>query len=1219
MDAEESNVSPIDNEPGDSKAIGSERLRELLEKSEIYAETILARSAGRRPINTQKSAPKKRGRKSRRDEPSNEPDEEILDIDDGEEIQLTRVDKQPASIKNGIMKPYQIEGLAWLVKLYESGINGILADEMGLGKTLQTISLMAWLREFRGIPGPYLVIAPKTTLGNWVREVNKWCPVLRCFKFHGNQDQRAEMIANEIWPDKYDVFVTSYEVLIKEKNVLCSRFHWQYVIIDEAHRIKNEASKLAVTVRKLRTNYRLLVTGTPLQNNLHELWALLNFLFPEMFNDAEEFDTLFNVVAASSEDETQEEKENRNLLMVHQLHKVLRPFLLRRVKSEVSKELPPKKELLLYVALTPMQRRQYRAILSKNYDAISERGGEGKTRLLNLVMQLRKCCNHPYLFDGWEDRTLDPHGDHLVENSGKLKLLDRLMKRLLENGSRVLIFTQMTRMLDILEDFLLMRNIDYCRIDGSTSGEDRDAQIDAFNAPESSKKVFVLSTRAGGLGINLVTADTVIIFDSDWNPQMDLQAMDRAHRIGQTRPVNVYRLVHENTIEEKVLERATLKLQLDTAIIQQGRLAEKKNLSSQDLLNMIQYGADHIFKSHDGELTDGDLDAILARGETLSKELSERLSSQVKKSVLDFSSDGGSNVYEFEGEDYTLKRKLDRQAWQELSNLAMDEERENKRLQRAMNNPALLNLMNQAGGVNVPPGTTTGKKTQTIPRALRLPPMQDFQFFDKRRLQSILDIEVIAWSKEKELTKKVPILENQVIQATENEKQVKAIIEEVKSLGMNPEQICGWSLKTETADDIHRKKDEEQLKREDDKTLKKKDLQETKDEDDDVQILNEIGGQSKATGANDDDDDVEEIIPIHIKINHLDVLHTKVESLHLSLGETLIERLADLIEWGVNIQTDLKNAHNQSRADAVPAAILEEKKCILAEAFGDWQRKDFNAFIKGCELHGKENLSKVAREVDGKTEDEVTRYASVFFSRYKEVVGWEKCFSKMEEGENRRRRNEELAEEIALRVQDANCPWLQMQLPPPPVTRGRASPSGFFFTDANDRYLLTMTALLGYGRWEDLRALVQRDPRLRFDWFMRSRNASDLGRRVETLVRLMKKEKERDAIIANAPPRVDPEVAEQLAFKATQQANAERRRRRAQELQEGGGMVGNGIGMNVKETEDLDNDGVDIDDGGGGPASKRARTEMAEDELEEADEDMGGGGGGGGSGEGIVN
>lgn len=233
---------------------------------------------------------------------------------------------------------------------------------------------------------------------------------------------------------------------------------------------------------------------------------------------------------------------------MEKLHKILKPFLLRRLKSEVEKSLPPKKETKLYIGLSEMQHDWYKNILSKNIDVLNGPGKESRVRLLNILMQLRKCCNHPYLFQGAEPGPPYINGEHLINNSGKMILLDRLLARLKEMGSRVLIFSQMTRVLDILEDYMFFRKYEYCRIDGSTSGDDREESIENFNAPDSSIFAFLLSTRAGGLGINLATADTVILFDSDWNPQVDLQAQDRAHRIGQTKPVNVYRFVTQVSI-----------------------------------------------------------------------------------------------------------------------------------------------------------------------------------------------------------------------------------------------------------------------------------------------------------------------------------------------------------------------------------------------------------------------------------------------------------------------------------------------------------------------------------------------------------------------------------------------------------------------------------------------------------------------------------------------
>lgn len=244
-----------------------------------------------------------------------------------------------------------------------------------------------------------------------------------------------------------------------------------------------------------------------LQNTLHELWALLNFLLPDIFNSGSDFDSMF---AASQTDSD----VSANLLA--QLHKVLRPFMLRRLKAQVATDLPPKKETLLFVGMSELQTKLYRGVLERDIDAVLGKVKE-KSRLMNMIMQLRKCSNHPYLFEGVEDRSLPPYGDHLIYTSGKMVVLDKLLARFKAQGSRVLIFSQMTRTLDIMEDYLQFRQYPYSRIDGSTLQEDRETSMREFNAENSEKFVFLLSTRAGGLGINLNTADIVILYDSDWN------------------------------------------------------------------------------------------------------------------------------------------------------------------------------------------------------------------------------------------------------------------------------------------------------------------------------------------------------------------------------------------------------------------------------------------------------------------------------------------------------------------------------------------------------------------------------------------------------------------------------------------------------------------------------------------------------------------------------
>lgn len=649
-----------------------------------------------------------------------EEDEELLAESNLKTKTLFRFEASPPYIKSGEMRDYQIRGLNWMISLYENGINGILADEMGLGKTLQTISLLGYLKNFRNNAGPHIVIVPKSTLQNWLNEFKKWCPSIKAVCLIGDIQARNEFIRDVLMPGEWDACITSYEMCICEKSVL-KKFNWRYMVIDEAHRIKNEKSKLSEILRTFKTANRLLLTGTPLQNNLHELWALLNFLLPDVFNSSEDFDSWFNTNQCLGDNG-----------LITRLHAVLKPFLLRRLKSEVEKALLPKKEVKVYIGLSRLQREWYTKVLMKDIDIVNGAGKTEKMRLQNILMQLRKCTNHPYLFDGAEPGPPFTTDYHLVESCGKMVLLDKLLPKLKEQGSRVLIFSQMTRMLDILEDYCSWRGHNYCRLDGQTAHEDRSQMISDYNAENSAKFLFMLSTRAGGLGINLATADVVIIYDSDWNPQMDLQAMDRAHRIGQKKQVRVFRFITENTVEEKIIERAEIKLRLDKLVIQQGRLVDNKstNLNKDEMLNIIRFGANHVFASRESELTDEDIDEILKKGERKTEEINQKYQELGEDSLRGFTLDteGEKSLYQFEGQDYREKSKM-----ANLGSWIEPPKRERKA------NYAVDAYFKEALRVAEP-------KAPKAPRPPKQPIVQDFQFFPPR-LFELLDQEIYYYRK----------------------------------------------------------------------------------------------------------------------------------------------------------------------------------------------------------------------------------------------------------------------------------------------------------------------------------------------------------------------------------------------------------------------------------------------------------------------------------------
>jgi ATP-dependent helicase STH1/SNF2 len=529
---------------------------------------------------------------------------------------------QPSILVGGTLKEYQIKGLQWMVSLYNNHLNGILADEMGLGKTIQSLSLITYLIEFKKQPGPYLVIVPLSTITNWTLEFEKWAPSLKTIIYKGTPTQRKNM-AYDVKTGNFNVLLTTFEYIIKDRPIL-SKLRWVHMIIDEGHRMKNAQSKLSATISQYyHTKNRLILTGTPLQNNLPELWALLNFVLPKVFNSVQTFDEWFNTPFANTgSQEKIELTEEESLLVIRRLHKVLRPFLLRRLKKEVEKDLPDKVEKVVKCKLSGLQYVLYQQMLKHNALFVGA-GAAGATKsgikgLNNKIMQLRKICNHPYVFEEVEN-VINPTREstnNLWRSSGKFELLDRVLPKFKASGHRVLIFFQMTQVMDIMEDYLRWKGLTYLRLDGSTKADDRTDMLKEFNHPDSKYFCFLLSTRAGGLGLNLQTADTVIIFDSDWNPHQDLQAQDRAHRIGQKNEVRILRLITSDTVEEVILERALQKLDIDGKVIQAGKFDNKSTSEEQEafLRELLENkGASNDEEKED--LDDDELNDILARGE----------------------------------------------------------------------------------------------------------------------------------------------------------------------------------------------------------------------------------------------------------------------------------------------------------------------------------------------------------------------------------------------------------------------------------------------------------------------------------------------------------------------------------------------------------------------------------------------------------------------------
>lgn len=545
--------------------------------------------------------------------------------------------EQPSYIKHGQLRDFQITGVNFLAYNWCRSKNVILADEMGLGKTVQTVSFINWLRHDRGQEGPFIVIVPLTTIPAWADTFDLWTPDVNYVIYTGKESSRSIIREYELLVDgnvkrpKFNVLLTTYEYILSDVGFL-SQVKWQFMGIDEAHRLKNRESKLYQVLRDFKAPSRLLITGTPVQNTLTELSALMDFLMPGEVN----FDDNIDLTSEAAGEK------------INMLNKVIEPYILRRTKQKVENDLPPKTEKIIRVELSDVQLEYYKNILTRNYTALNEGAKGSKHSLLNIMMELKKASNHPFMFDGAEEKILkgsETREDQLkalISSSGKMMLLDRLLTKLKRDGHRVLIFSQMVKMLDILGDYLSLRNHQFQRLDGTIAAAPRRMAIDHFNAEDSNDFCFLLSTRAGGLGINLMTADTVVIFDSDWNPQADLQAMARAHRIGQKKPVSVYRLVSKETVEEEILERARNKLMLEYITIQRGVTDKERNdlrqkaakagkiddpKSSEDISRILKRRGQKMFEQSGNQkkLEELDIDSVLENAEEHQTEAPEGL------------------------------------------------------------------------------------------------------------------------------------------------------------------------------------------------------------------------------------------------------------------------------------------------------------------------------------------------------------------------------------------------------------------------------------------------------------------------------------------------------------------------------------------------------------------------------------------------------------------
>ncbi|KAJ5606354.1 hypothetical protein N7510_009135 [Penicillium lagena] len=522
------------------------------------------------------------------------------------------LDSQPKLMTGvGDLMGYQLDGVNWLYYKFLQQKNCILADDMGLGKTIQAIGLFATLIEHSC--WPFLVVAPNSTCQNWRREIKAWAPKIRVVTYYGSSNARQMAWDYEMFPDgkelRCHVVIASYESIIYD-GAKIDKIKWAGLVVDEGQRLKNAKSLLYKRLHHMppKLGFRALLTGTPLQNNIRELFNLVQFL--DTSRNAGQLEQQYGDLTSDN---------------IRALHDMIRPFFLRRTKAEVLPFLPPMVQIIVPVSMSTVQKKLYKSILSKSPELIkaicqkSQLKKSERQNLNNILMQLRKCLCHPFVYSrNIEEQTLhyDPvvSHRHLVEASGKLQLLGLMLPKLRERAHRVLIFSQFLENLDIVEDFLdgLGNEYKYRRLDGSLSSLQKQAQIDDFNASDSPYFAFLLSTRSGGVGINLASADTVIIMDPDFNPKQDIQALSRAHRIGQKNTVLVFHLVTRDTVEERIMQKGKTKLALDHVLIERIENEDEENLES-----ILRHGAETLFSNVSADITytSDSIDRLLDRSQ----------------------------------------------------------------------------------------------------------------------------------------------------------------------------------------------------------------------------------------------------------------------------------------------------------------------------------------------------------------------------------------------------------------------------------------------------------------------------------------------------------------------------------------------------------------------------------------------------------------------------